>query len=441
MKIVIIGTGYVGLVSGTCFAEIGNNVVCIDKNKLIIDNLNSGIITIHEPGLPEIVKKNMEEGRLNFSVSISENISNADVIFIAVGTPRGKEDGEADLSYVFEAAEEIASLLKDDTLVAIKSTVPVGTGRRVKKIISEVNSSIKVDFASVPEFLREGKAVEDFMNPDRVIVGCESEKAKLTLYDIHKSLLKSKSQFVSTTFETAELIKYAANAFLAVKISYINEIANLCEKVGANVEDVAHGVGLDSRIKRWGLSAGPGFGGSCFPKDTLALAHIAAENSSQLRIVESAITVNDSRKANVFSRVRDSLRGELRQKKIAVLGLTYKSDTDDLRDSPSLELIPRLIEYGANVSVFDPQGMNQAKKILNNIYWANDIYDAVKDADAAVIMTEWEEFGPKFLNLEKLKRNLKKPLLIDFRNLFDPDIVFDYGIEYVSVGRPSRLFN
>ena len=431
----MVGTGYVGLVSGACFAEIGNQVLCIDKDKKKIKDLSNGDIPIYEPGLEELVKENSNVGRLQFSHELSSNITDADVVFIAVGTPRGKEDGKADLSYVFKVAEELANLITNNTVVATKSTVPVGTGKRVEKIINDINPNINLSIASVPEFLREGYAVSDFMNPDRIIIGTDSDLARNILRQLHEPLVNfNEKKYIITGIETAELIKYTANAFLAVKISYINEIANLCEKLGANVEEVADGVGADRRINRWGLSAGPGFGGSCFPKDTLALINTAVQHKSPVRIVEAAVAVNDTRKASLFSRIRDELGGELRDKTIAVLGVTFKSNTDDLRDSPSMKLIPNLLEYGAIVRVYDPKGMCEASKMFD-IYCANNVYEAATGADVAVIMTEWKEFGPESISLQKLKENLKFPVLIDFRNMFEPEYVADHGITYVSIGR------
>lgn len=442
MKIVMVGTGYVGLVSGACFAELGNEVVCTDKNPSIIDGLHRGIIPIYEPGLEELVDRNKERGFLTFSTDIVRHVAMADIVFIAVGTPRGKEGGKPDLGYVFEAAEEIAAALTGETLVAMKSTVPVGTGRRIETIIRERNPSAKVHVASVPEFLREGAAVSDFLEPDRIVAGSNSNKAHEILRELHKPLLSGRlDRFIPTELETAELIKYAANAFLAVKISFINEVADLCEKVEADVEKVAHSMGLDSRIGRWGLSVGPGFGGSCFPKDTLALVHTAAENESAIRVVEAAIAANDARKATLVSRIRDALGGELRGKVIAVLGLTFKANTDDLRDSASIDLLPRLKEYGATVRAFDPQGMEEATKDIDGVVWCVDAYDAARDADCAVIMTEWQHFGPAELDCGRLRTSLRNPLLIDFRNLHDPEAVVKKGLDYISFGRMSRTVN
>ncbi len=443
MKILMIGTGYVGLVSGVCFAEIGNDVVCIDKNEKIINDLKSGVVPIYEPSLNELVCKNIDEKRLKFSQDLSNEIVSSDVIFIAVGTPRGKDDGSADLSFVFQAAEEIASHINKNSIVVIKSTVPVGTHKIVEKILNTNSKNITVKTASIPEFLREGFAVDDFMNPSRVVVGSKSEEAHSILFDLHKPLLKGKDDlFFKTEPETAELIKYASNAFLAVKISFINEISNLCEKVGANVEEVSEGMGLDNRIGRWGLSAGPGFGGSCFPKDTMALIHTAAQHESPVRIVEAAVAVNDSRKASLFSKIQEEFGNDLRNKKLAVLGLSFKAGTDDLRDSPSLELIPRLIEYGAKIRAYDPEAIDEAKKKLKGpIFWGNNLYETAENADAVIIMTEWDEFSQKNINLKKLFSAMQKKIIFDFRNMFDPSYISGHGFHYISVGRKtSRPF-
>ena len=443
MKIVMVGTGYVGLVSGVCFSEIGNNVVCIDKDTDIITSLNKGTIPIFEPGLEALVHKNIKEKKLSFSQNLINEIKDADIIFIAVGTPRGKESGEADLSSVFTVAEELSKNISKDTIIAMKSTVPVGTMGILEKIFKSKPNSKMIKTASVPEFLKEGFAVNDFMNPSRIIVGSNYTEAHSKLYELHKPLIRNnKELFFKTDPQTAELIKYSSNAFLAVKISFINEIANLCEKVDANVEEVADGMGLDKRIGRWGLSAGPGYGGSCFPKDTLALIHTAVQNESPVRIVEAAVAANDSRKASLFSKINEEFNGDLRNKKIGILGLTFKAGTDDLRDSPSVDLIPRLIQYGSHVRVYDPEGMDEArKKISGPIIWCENLYQASEGVDAIVIMTEWEEFNSKNIDFTKLKGLMKKRVIIDFRNMFEPAHVSSFGFDYISLGRKKSVPN
>ncbi|MBL42107.1 MAG: UDP-glucose 6-dehydrogenase [Rhodospirillaceae bacterium] len=437
MNIVMIGTGYVGLVSGVCFSELGNNVVCVDKDKKIIDNLNSGIVPIFEPSLEDLVHKNMKKGRLRFSKELKSEINSADIIFIAVGTPRGKENGEADLSSVFGVAEELSESIDKDMIVAMKSTVPVGTMKIIENIFKSKPNYKKIKTASVPEFLREGLAVQDFMGPSRVVVGSNYSEAHSILYKLHQPLIKSnKDLYFETDPQTAELTKYASNAFLAVKISFINEISNLCEKVGANVEDVADGMGLDKRIGRWGLSAGPGYGGSCFPKDTLALIHTASQNESPLRIVEAAVSVNDSRKAFIFSKISEEFNNDLRNKNFCILGLTFKAGTDDLRDSPSMDLIPKLIEYGSNIRAYDPQGIDEArKKIEGSIVWCKNLYQAVENVDAIIFMTEWPEFDSKNIDFKKVANLVNQKTIIDFRNMYKPSYLTDLGFHYISLGR------
>jgi UDPglucose 6-dehydrogenase len=437
MKIAIIGTGYVGLVSGACFADVGHVVTCIDKNPEIVLRLEKGEVPIYEPGLEEVVARNVAAGRLSFSGRPTESIPDADVVFFAVGTPPG-EGGEADLSFVRAAAREIAPALSGYTVVVTKSTVPVGTGRQVYKIIRETAPKADFDIASVPEFLREGSAVADFMNPDRIVAGTESERAANLLRELHAPLIAGRpDRFVATGVETAELVKYGANAFLAVKITFINEIADLCESVGADIEEVARGMGLDTRIGRWGLSAGPGYGGSCFPKDTLALARTASKAHSPARLVEMAIEVNDKRKASLARRVADAVGGSLAGKTVALLGITFKANTDDVRDSPAVDLAEAMREQGANIRAFDPKGMSHAKTLLQGVEWCVDSVGAAKGADAAVIATEWGEFKPGSLNLERLKSVMARPLLVDFRNLHEPAEVAKQGFTYVSVGRKT----
>ena len=436
MKITIIGTGYVGLVSGTCFAEFGVNVTCIDKDKNKIKNLKKGIIPIFEPGLDELVKKNISSKRLFFETSLKKSIKDSDAIFIAVGTPSRKVDGHADLSYVYEVAEEIAECLQHYSVIVNKSTVPIGTGKKVYQIIKKKNSKLDFDVASNPEFLREGSAISDFMRPDRVVIGCESKKAKAILKELYRPLYLLETPIIFTQRETAELIKYAANSFLATKITFINEISDLCEKVGANVSDVSIGIGLDGRIGKKFLHPGPGYGGSCFPKDTLALVKTAQDNGSPLNLVQHVVKSNKDRKKNMYKRILNAL-GDYNKKKISVLGLTFKPNTDDMRDSPSLDLIPELIKNKCFLKLFDPEGMREAKKIFKkfhkNIEWCNDSYDACKNADALVILTEWNQF--RALDLKKLKKLLNKPLIIDLRNIYNPEEIKNMGFKYYSLGR------
>ena len=436
MKVVMIGTGYVGLVSGSCFAKIGAQVTCVDNVAAKIDALKAGKIPIYEPGLDAVVAEGVKAGLLTFTTDLKNAVAGADLVFIAVGTPSAK-DGSADLSYVFAAAAEIADALTGYAVVVTKSTVPVGTNRKVEKILRERRPGFAVDVASTPEFLREGAAISDFMEPDRIVVGTDTARARDLLRQLHAPLIRNEGQFVATTVETAELTKYAANAFLAVKISFINEIADFCEKVGADVEAVARGMGLDKRIGRWGLSTGPGYGGSCFPKDTRALAHMMRAGDSPTRIVETTISVNEDRKKTLASRVAAALGGSMKGKTVALLGLTFKANTDDMRESPSLDLVPDLRAAGAIVRAFDPAGMDEAKKHpeMAGLVWTGDSYDAARDADVAVIVTEWSEF--KALDLGKLKAALRAPLVVDFRNMHDPVAMQAAGLRYVSLGRAA----
>ena len=405
MKITIVGTGYVGLVSGTCFAEFGVNVTCVDKDKNKIDNLKKGIIPIFEPGLDELVKKNISSKRLFFETNLKKSIDGSDAIFIAVGTPSRETDGHADLSYVYEVAEEIAECLGHYSVIVNKSTVPIGTGKKVHEIIKNKKPKFDFDVASNPEFLREGSAINDFMRPDRVVIGCESNKAKAILKELYRPLYLLETPIIFTRRETAELIKYAANSFLATKITFINEISDLCEKVGANVSDVSIGIGLDGRIGKKFLHPGPGYGGSCFPKDTLALVKTAQDNCSPLNLVEHVVKSNKNRKKNMYKRILNAL-GDYEKKKISILGLTFKPNTDDMRDSPSLDLIPELIKNNCFLKLFDPEGMKEAKTIFKKFHkkieWCNDSYDACNKADALVILTEWNQF--RALDLKKLQK-------------------------------------
>ena len=437
MKITILGSGYVGLVSGTCFSEFGFDVCCVDKDSNKINNLKNNIIPIYEPGLENLVKKNSAANRLSFSNNINKNIKEADVVFVAVGTPARRGDGHADLSYVYEAAEQIAKNLSGYTLVVTKSTVPVGTGDEVKNIIKQTNPEANFDIVSNPEFLREGNAIEDFMRPDRVIVGCETKKAKAIISTIYKPLYLIETPIIFTDLKTAELIKYSANAFLAVKISYINQMADLCEKVGADIRDVARGIGLDKRIGSKFLHPGPGYGGSCFPKDTLALIETSKQNKTNISIVETVVKYNQQRKYDMAEKIITLLKSDYENKKVSILGLAFKPETDDMRDSPCLDIIPRLKEKGIQVSAFDPVAMDEAKKILKDIEFAKNMYSCLKDSDALVILTEWNEFrslSPSQLN------GMKGNLLIDMRNALNPNSFKRSKFDLIQIGR-SREFS
>ncbi|XCN74735.1 MAG: UDP-glucose/GDP-mannose dehydrogenase family protein [Candidatus Electrothrix aestuarii] len=435
MKIAMIGTGYVGLVTGTCFAEFGHHVTCVDKLEEKIQALKEGKIPIYEPGLDTMVAKNAAEGRLQFTTDLAEAVPDADAVFIAVGTPTSRRgDGYADLTYIYAAAKEVAQFLKGYTVIVDKSTVPVGTARQVARIISETNPEADFDVASNPEFLREGAAIADFMRPDRVVIGVESERSEQALRDIYQPLYLRDTPIVSTTIETAELTKYAANAFLAVKISFINEIASVCEAVGANVIDLAKGIGMDGRIGSKFLHPGPGYGGSCFPKDTLALMRLVQEYGESLRIVEAAVEVNAAQKARMVKKIRDALGGSEAGKSLAILGLTFKPETDDMRDAPALTILPALLEKGATVKAHDPKGMEEAKKYLpEGVEYASDAYEACKDVDAVVLMTEWNQY--RALDFERLKASMKTPIFIDLRNVYDPENLNNLGFCYVGVGR------
>ncbi len=435
MKITMLGTGYVGLVSGTCFSEFGFDVCCVDKNKDKIINLEKNIIPIYEPGLENLVKKNKDANRLTFSVDVKKNIADADVVFIAVGTPARRGDGHADLSYIYEAAEEIAKNLIGYTLVVTKSTVPVGTGNEIKKIIKKINPKVKFDVVSNPEFLREGNAIEDFMRPDRVVVGCETEKAKEVISKIYKPLYLIETPILFTDLKTAELIKYAANAFLAVKISYINQMADLCEKVGADVHDVSKGIGLDKRIGSKFLHPGPGYGGSCFPKDTQALVKTANDYGSNISIVENVINYNSQRKIDMAEKIISSLGKNYSNKKVSILGLSFKPETDDMRESPCLDIIPKLQEKNIQIAAFDPIAMDEAKKLLKDIQFADSIEDCINNSEVLVILTEWNEF--RSLSPERLKKYMKGNILIDLRNALNPNSFCESGFKLIQVGRPT----
>lgn len=434
MRITMIGTGYVGLVTGTCFAEFGHHVTCVDKDQTKIDKLQDGIIPIYEPGLDQLVEKNSKEGRLSFTTEISEAVANAEAVFLAVGTPSSRRgDGYADLTYIYEATKEIAAELKDYTVIVDKSTVPVGTADQVARIIREENPEAQFDVASNPEFLREGAAINDFMRPDRVVIGVESDRAEEILRDIYKPLFLRETPIVRTDIKTAELTKYAANAFLATKISFINEIAILCDSIGANVTDLARGIGMDGRIGSKFLHPGPGYGGSCFPKDTLALLRIAQEHGQSLRIVEATVEVNAAQKAMMVKKIRDALGGNEAGKKIAVLGLTFKPETDDMRDAPAITILPALLEKGASITAHDPQGIEEAKHVLpSTISYVDDAYEACKDADAVILMTEWNQY--RALDMQKLKSTMKGNVFIDLRNVYTPSQMQKEGFDYTGVG-------
>lgn len=433
MHIGIIGTGYVGLVTGACFAEFGLFVTCVDKDVEKIKKLKKGEMTFFEPGLKEIVKRNIEEGRLNFTNKISKAVESSLVIFIAVGTPR-RGDGSADLRYVEEVAREIAKHMDEYKVIVTKSTVPVGTGERIKEIIREnLKSKVDFDIVSNPEFLREGSAVEDFMRPNRVVIGADSQQAIAIMKDLYKPLYLIETPFVITNVQTAELIKYASNSYLATKISFINEIANLCEKVGADVHVVAKGMGLDQRIGPKFLHPGPGFGGSCLPKDTCALLKVAEEHGVDLGIVRAAVEANERQKEIMVEKIKSKMGNDLKGKTIAILGLSFKPNTDDIRDAPSLSIIRGLIKYGAKIKAFDPVSMNEAKKILPEIKYGKDAYDTIDGSDALVIITEWNQF--RNLDLQKIKKLLKDSFFFDLRNIYDPQKLKALGFKYYSVGR------
>ena len=435
MNITMIGTGYVGLVTGTCFAEFGHHVTCVDKIEEKIDQLNDGKIPIYEPGLDALVAKNREEERLQFTTDIAGAVAGADAVFLAVGTPTSRRgDGYADLTYIYEASKELAEHLQGYTVIVDKSTVPVGTARQVARRIKEQNPEADFDVASNPEFLREGAAISDFMRPDRVVIGVDSDRAEQVLRDVYKPLYLQESPIVSTTIETAELIKYAANAFLAVKISYINEMAAVCEAVGADIGSLAKGIGMDGRIGSKFLHPGPGYGGSCFPKDTLALMRIVQEYGENVRIVEAAVEVNSAQKARMVKKIRDALGGTEAGKTIAVLGLTFKPETDDMRESPAVSILPALLEKGAIVRAHDPKGMEEAKKYLpEEIKYVENAYEACDGADVVILMTEWNQY--RALDLDRIASLLNQPVFVDLRNVYDPETMKEKGFTYVGVGR------
>jgi len=435
MRIAVIGTGYVGLVSGACFSEFGVSVTCVDNDAHKIARLQQGEMPIYEPGLDQIVESNARAGRLAFTTDLTAAVAGADAVFIAVGTPSRRGDGHADLSYVFAAAEEIGRALTGYAVVVTKSTVPVGTGRRVAEIIRKARPELAFDVVSNPEFLREGSAIQDFMRPDRVVIGAESERAQDVMRELYRPLYLSETPMIFTAVETAELTKYAANSFLATKISFINEIADLCERVGADVQDVARGIGLDGRIGRKFLHAGPGYGGSCFPKDCLALVRTAQEAGAPVSIVETVVAVNDARKDRMAQRIIRACGGSVEGKTVAVLGLTFKPNTDDMRESASLTIIPALQRAGASIRAFDPEGMKEAEKLLDGVTFCGAAYEAMEGADAVVIVTEWNEF--RALDLRRVRALLRSPTVVDLRNIYKPADMAEAGFFYFSIGRRS----
>ncbi len=439
MRIVMVGAGYVGLVTGACFSEFGVDVTCIDSDESKVERLRRGEITIFEPGLEDLVRSNVEAGRLDFGGDIAPAVANADAVFIAVGTPARRGDGHADLTYVYEAARDIAKALDGYTVVVTKSTVPVGTGREVARIIREFRPDAEFDVCSNPEFLREGSAINDFMRPDRVVVGTDSDPAREMMRLLYRPLFLMETPVLFTSLETAELIKYACNGFLATKVTFINAMADLCEKVGADVHDVARGIGLDGRIGRKFLHPGPGFGGSCFPKDAIALVRTAQEYGAPLTIVETVIEANEARKRAMVQKIITACGGSVDGKTIAVLGVTFKPNTDDMRDAPGLVILPGLIEAGATIRAFDPAGMDEAKGVLKGIDWREDAYDTMEGAHALVILTEWNEF--RALALDRVKALMAEPVMIDLRNVYDPPTMAVAGFRYVCVGRGTELNN
>lgn len=433
MKIAMVGTGYVGLVSGACFSEFGWDVVCVDNNPDKIAMLERGEMPIYEPGLESLVERNVSAGRLTFTTDLESAVQGAEAVFIAVGTPSRRGDGHADLSYVFQAAEGIARHVNGYTVLVTKSTVPVGTGREVLKRIRNVRPDAEIEIASNPEFLREGSAIEDFMRPDRVVIGADSERAAEKVGTLYRPLYLRDTPVIKTSLETAELIKYAANTFLATKITFINEFADLCEKVGADVQDVAKGIGLDGRIGSKFLHAGPGYGGSCFPKDTLALTRTAQDAGRPLRLVETTVEINDARKMRMAEKVIEACGGSVKDKTIAVLGLTFKPGTDDMREAPSLVIIPALLKAGAKVQAYDPAGISEAETMLEGVTFVSGPYLCVEGADALVIVTEWNEF--RALDLDRVKSALRDPVIVDLRNIYEPEEMARRGMKYISIGR------
>ena len=438
MKIAMIGTGYVGLVSGVCFSDFGHEVVCVDKDQKKLAKLRKGETPIFEPGLDALMARNTEAGRLSFTDDLAQAVDGADAVFIAVGTPSRRGDGHADLSFVFGAVREVAQALKEPAVIVTKSTVPVGTNRKVADILKEERPDLDCDVVSNPEFLREGAAIDDFMHPDRIVIGVQSPKADAVMREIYRPLSLRDYPILSTDLETAEMIKYAANAFLATKVTFINEIAMLCERAGADVKDVAAGMGFDTRIGPKFLQAGPGYGGSCFPKDTKALARIGQEHSRPLQIVETVIKVNEEVKRLMIDKIVDLCDENLRGKTIAVLGLTFKPDTDDMRDAPALTIVPALVGLGADVRVVDPQAFREGEALLPNVTWYDDPYQAAEGADAVVLLTEWNEF--RALDLRAMAARMTHARMADLRNIYSCDYAVDAGFTaYVGMGRKGLL--
>jgi UDPglucose 6-dehydrogenase len=435
MNITMIGAGYVGLVSGACFADFGHNVICVDLDQAKVDALKSGVMPIYEPGLEALVGNNVSAGRLSFSTDLSASVANADAVFIAVGTPSRRGDGHADLSYVYQATRDVAASAKRPMVIITKSTVPVGTGDEVERILAEEAPGIEWAVVSNPEFLREGAAISDFKRPDRIVIGTENERARAVMREIYRPLFLNEGPILFTGRRTAELIKYAANAFLATKITFINEIADLCEAVGADVQDVSRGIGLDNRIGSKFLHAGPGYGGSCFPKDTLALLKTAEDFDAPVRIVEAVVKANDSRKRAMGRKVIAAVGGDVRGRKIGLLGLTFKPNTDDMRDAPSLAIVQALLDAGANIAAYDPEGMALAQAMMPDITCLADPYAVADGADAVVIVTEWDAF--RALDLKRLGDAMRQRCLVDLRNIYQPDEAKRAGFDYHSVGRPS----
>lgn len=433
MRIAMIGTGYVGLVSGACFAEFGNDVTCVDKDTNKIDTLLQGKVPIYEPGLDKLISTNVEQGRLKFTTDLKEGIKGADIVYIAVGTPSRQGDGYADLSYIFAAAEEVAELLERYTVVVMKSTVPVGTGEKVAATIRRINPNVEFDVVSNPEFLREGSAINEFMNPERVVIGTDSKRAADMMQQLYHPLALNNVPILMTPIQSAELIKYASNAFLATKVSFINEIADFCEKTGADIQEVAQGMGLDQRINGKFLHAGPGFGGSCFPKDTRALLHSAEQAGTLLRIVDAVVASNEDRKLRMADKIIAACGGDVRGKIIAVLGVTFKPNTDDMREAPSLDIVPALQQQGAIIQAYDPQAASEGAHLLKDVNWANDAYEAIQGANCLVVLTEWNEF--QALDLHRVHELMSAPLIVDLRNIYKVNKIIEAGFDYHSVGR------
>ena len=436
MRVAMIGTGYVGLVSGACFSEFGHYVTCVDKDIEKISGIKGGKMPIFEPGLEDLVANNAKGGRLSFTSDLKNAVSTVDAVFIAVGTPCYVIDGRADLSFVFSAAEQIADALDGYTVIVTKSTVPVGTSQKIEKIINKIKPAADFDVVSNPEFLREGSAIEDFMRPDRVVIGTDADRARDLMKELYRPLYLIKTPILFTSRQSSELIKYAANSFLATKITFINEVSDLCEKVGADIHDIARGIGLDKRIGEKFLHAGPGYGGSCFPKDTRAFVSTAQEVSCSLDIVETVIRSNEKRKGQMADRIISSCDNSVRGKKIAVLGLTFKPNTNDMRESPSIEIIQNLVSAGAEIQVYDPEGMVEAKEMraFDGVHWCDGAYETMENASLLIIITEWNEF--RALDLERVRSLLKTPIIIDFRNIYEPEEMEFAGFKYVCIGRP-----